>query len=99
MLKEEGIPFQKEKTVGRCHADVFIEPNILIELNGDYWHGCPKHFPKPNKMQKTAMAKDARRYYFFNKLGFKLEVIWEHELEEPEKVRARLRKLYQSTKE
>jgi hypothetical protein len=36
LLREEQIPFVKEKTVGRCHADLLIGERQLVELNG--WH-------------------------------------------------------------
>ncbi len=100
MLKEEGIPFQKEKTVGRCHADIFIAPNTLIELQGCYYHGHSCQKPPLSKMQKESMARDARRFYFFNKLGFRVEQIWECDVNDgPDKVRARLRKIYKESKE
>jgi G:T-mismatch repair DNA endonuclease (very short patch repair protein) len=91
ILKEEGISFMKEKTVGRCHADICIG-NTLLELNGCWWHGCARCFPKPTKTQREAMSKDARRYYFFKKLGFNVEIIWECELKnDPAGVRKRLK--------
>ena len=36
LLREEGIPFVREKTVGRCHADLLIGERQLVELNGCY---------------------------------------------------------------
>src|SRR6266852_5483119 len=59
ILKEEKIPFVKEKTIGRCHADIFIEPKTVIELNGCYWHGCRLCTKTYSKMQLNALAKDA----------------------------------------
>jgi G:T-mismatch repair DNA endonuclease (very short patch repair protein) len=88
ILREEGIPFQREKLIGRCHADIFIGPRTVIELNGCYWHGCPVCTKKLNQMQEESRAKDARRYYFFKKLGFDVRVIWECEVhKDPESVR------------
>lgn len=40
MLKDERIPFIAEKKISKCHVDVFIEPNIVVELNGCHWHAC-----------------------------------------------------------
>jgi G:T-mismatch repair DNA endonuclease (very short patch repair protein) len=93
ILKEEKIAFTKEKTIGRCHADIFIEPKTVIEAQGCFWHGhtCQKAF---NKMQLEAHSKDARRFAFFQRLGFKVYSIWECELEQdPEKVREKLKKI------
>ena len=97
MLKAEQIPFIKEKTIGRCHADIFIEPNKVIELNGCYWHRHQKCQTRvPSVMQLKSMASDARRYAFFKRLGFDLHIIWECELKQgPEAVRMKLRKIAQ----
>lgn len=97
LLKEERIPFTKEKTIGRCHADIFIEPKTVIELNGCYWHGCRTCTKNYSKMQLDALAKDARRYAFFQKLGFSVYVIWECQLaKDPEAVRRKLCKIYEN---
>lgn len=95
MLKDEKIPFVKEKTIGRCHADIFIEPKTVIELNGCYWHGCSLCTKKYSKMQLNALSKDAQRYAFFQRLGFKVYVIWECQVEkDPDAVREKLKKIY-----
>jgi G:T-mismatch repair DNA endonuclease (very short patch repair protein) len=95
MMKAEKIPFTKEKTIGRCHADIFIEPNKVIELNGCYWHYCTRCQKKPpSVMHKKAMASDSRRLAFFQRLGFEVHVIWECDVKnDPEKVQARLKKI------
>jgi G:T-mismatch repair DNA endonuclease (very short patch repair protein) len=94
IMQEEKIPFVKEKTIGQLHADIFIEPKTVIELNGCYWHGCPKCTKKYSKMQRTALEKDARRYAFFMRLGFDVHVIWECQVEkDPDAVRAQLKKI------
>ena len=49
---------------------------------GDYWHNNPK--------MKYTLREDVRRE-IFKKYGFDLLVIWEHELEEPEKVVEKIR--------
>lgn len=81
LLTEAGIKFKKEKCIGRCHVDIFIEPNLAIELNGCYWHGCQKCFPNPSATQKKARIKDAKRYLFFQKKEFKVVVLWECDIE------------------
>ena len=49
--------------------------NHIIEVDGDYWHNLPK-----------VKEKDKRRRKTYISLGYKLLVIWEHELENPQKV-------------
>jgi G:T-mismatch repair DNA endonuclease (very short patch repair protein) len=46
-------------------------------------------------MQKKAMASDAHRLAFFQRLGFDMHVIWECDVKkDTEKVQARLKKIY-----
>lgn len=94
-LDEDKIIYKKEKAIGRCHVDIFIEPDIVCELNGCYFHGCSECFPKPSKRQLVALAKDIRRYAFFQyKKCMKVIVIKECEvLNNPDDVRRLLRSL------
>lgn len=57
----------------RWPFDEFVPPNILIELQGDYWHGndFPDH--QERDAEKAQWAKDN---------GYCLVVIWEHEIKE-----------------
>ena len=46
-------------------------------------------------MHKKAMASDARRLAFFQRLGFEVHMIWECDVNsDPEKVQARLKNIY-----
>jgi len=98
LLKQENIPFVKEKTVGRCHVDVAIGDKFLVELNGCFWHGH-KCQGKLSARQKSALSRDARRIWFFNQLGFTVIEIWECEFHKnPDKVRAKLISIYKRCK-
>ncbi len=57
----------------RYTYDEFVFPNILIEVNGDYWHG--DNFPEQQQrdVQKAQWAEDN---------GYKLVTIWEHEIKQ-----------------
>jgi len=54
--------------------DVLVPPNILIEVQGDYWHS-EEHKP-------GIREKDARKAKWAQKHGYKLVEIWEHEINE-----------------
>lgn len=56
-----------------CIFDEFVLPNILIEVQGDYWHGdqCPDN--QRRDAEKAQWAKDN---------DFELIEIWEHEIKE-----------------
>ena len=76
ICKKNGIEFIKHKNFNlgfqRHQIDLFIEPNICIESDGDYWHANPNNYKrngrtqtgyKPNKIiskskQKITRAKD-----------------------------------------
>lgn len=93
-LEEDKIPFHKEKPIGRCHVDIFLEPRTVIELNGCYWHGCMICNRELSAKHKLVQSKDARRYGFFRNKGYDVIVFWECEVEkEPARVRKMLRLL------
>ena len=42
-LKDKGIKYEKQKQLlGITLVDFFIEPNICLYADGDYWHNIPK---------------------------------------------------------
>lgn len=42
-LKSKGIKYEKQKQLlGITLVDFFIEPNICLYADGDYWHSLPK---------------------------------------------------------
>jgi very-short-patch-repair endonuclease len=50
-------------------VDFFIEPNIVIECDGDYWHNRP-----------GAKENDARLTGLMTENGFEVYRFWEHEI-------------------
>ena len=87
-LTEDNIPFKKEKAIGRCHVDIFLEPDIAIEINGCYFHACKKCFPESSKRQLLIQRKDKNRLKFLRSQGYKVLEVWEHEMtENPDVVR------------
>lgn len=93
-LKEDKIAYTREKAIGRCHVDVFIEPNICIEINGCYWHCHSVCGADPGGLHRRQQVKDSRRYSFIRSKGFELHVFWEcHINEDPDRVRDEIRRL------
>ena len=41
-LKELNIKFESEYMINNHAVDIFIEPNICIECDGEYWHSLPE---------------------------------------------------------
>ena len=55
ICKKIGIEFVKHKNFNlgfqRHQVDVFIEPNICLESDGDFWHANPNRYKRNGKMQ------------------------------------------------
>ena len=70
-LLKRKIKFKKQYPIwqARTIPDFFIEPNICIFADGDYWHSLPH--------QKQ---KDKDRTFWLNFLGFKVYRFWEYEI-------------------
>lgn len=95
MLDAEGIPFVREKAIGRMHVDIFLAPNTVLELNGCFWHGCLVCSNKTTSAQQAAIIKDARRVFVLRRQGYDVVTIWEHEVKShPERVQAMLRGIW-----
>jgi G:T-mismatch repair DNA endonuclease (very short patch repair protein) len=69
-LSEQGILFETQKDVYGI-PDIFIEPNICIFADGDYWHGSTR--PK-------AQERDRRVNEVLESTGYKVYRFWEHEI-------------------
>ena len=66
-------------------TDIFIEPNICIEVDGDYIHGHPKKYGpedilKKGKKAKEIWARDNLVNHELNKLGYNVVRIWERDV-------------------
>ena len=69
-LSRRGISFLPNKQIGKkFNVDIFIEPNIVIECDGDYWHSSVQ-----------AIEKDGRRDKELKELGYVIYRFWEHEI-------------------
>ncbi len=82
-LSLEGIQYQKHKNFkmksGSYHVvDIFIEPNICIEIDGCYWHSCKQcGYDYPPRIEKDKLINKSLKLQ-----GYKVIRIWEHEIKE-----------------
>ena len=77
MLKAEGIPFRREKPIGECHVDIFIEPNIVVELQGCHWHACQVCSKGPmTAAERRKIMTDAARQAFLHRSGYDVIAVW-----------------------
>lgn len=94
-FKKRGINFEwnyettfgiKETYFNRIYfhkADFYLsDKNLIIEINGCYWHGCPIHYPNPSERQKARITRDNDLKQYILGQGFNMLVIWEHEIKD-----------------
>lgn len=90
-LTTDGIPFRTEVKCGKCHIDVVVG-KMAIEINGCYWHGCPRCFPSMSRKMQMKRFRDIKRYQFLGRKGYKIHIIWECDiLGKPDETREILR--------
>lgn len=100
-LDNAGIPYKKQYPIGRCHVDLMILPDLVIEVNGCFWHGHERCAKKAlSADQNRRRAKDKARYKYFLRCGYKLMLLWECDIHAGgeaatiSKIRRRLAKEY-----
>lgn len=71
------VDFETEKLINdKFCADIFVQKyNLIIYVDGCYWHACPIHFPNAKKPNT-----DNARVPYLTKCGFNVEIIWEHDI-------------------
>jgi len=81
ILTSLNIPFGHQFRLGNHLYDFHIlNTNILIEVDGDYWHSNPKKFIKLNKIQKETKQRDIKNEQLAKDKGFILLRFWEDDI-------------------
>jgi len=82
ILENNKVEFEKEFVIENKSYDFFIKPNILIEIDGDYWHGNPSVYKKSelNNIQKRKKRIDKQKNSIADKNGYLLFRIWGSDL-------------------
>jgi very-short-patch-repair endonuclease len=83
MLKELKVNYEPQKIVGPKIYDFYIiDFNLLIEVDGDYWHANPAIYLEGdhNKTQKRNVKNDRFKDILASGRGFGLIRIWESDL-------------------
>jgi len=85
ILKKLGINFIEQKLINEKYVvDVFIpESNLIIQWDGDYWHGHPKNLKNgiANKLQDTNMKKDIRINEELKNSGYNILRFWQDDVD------------------
>lgn len=72
-----NIAFETEKLINdKFCVDIFIPKyNLIIYIDGCYWHACPTHCPNAKKPNS-----DNARIPYLSKCGYNIEILWEHDI-------------------
>jgi len=89
ILVEMGIKFEPQFELKSKLYDYHIkDTNILIEVNGDFWHANPRKykatdvlpFPKKEVIAESLWKKDEKKLNIALKNGYKVLPLWEQDI-------------------
>lgn len=84
LLEDKNIKCEIEFKIGKHFVDFYLPDfNMVVEINGCYWHQCEKCNQNSGHNGMTAEEirnKEALRLEYIKSKGYKVKVIWEHDL-------------------
>lgn len=82
ILKDIGVAHEIQHLLAnKFCVDSFIpDKNLVIQADGDYWHGNPKKFPVLDKRQSRKVALDKSQDAYLKKMGLSVLRLWESQL-------------------
>jgi len=97
IIQENDLPFEYtgsgEIIIAGLNPDfVCVEHGLIIACYGCYWHGCPEHHPKQKKRYEHSLERVERLEFH----GYKVLVVWEHELKDKHKLVKRLKQFVEA---
>lgn len=82
ILKELDIRFIPQFDYGLGFADILVEPNTILFIDGDFWHGNPMRFKNFSQKQVAQKIKDEMHNIFLRLKGYKVIRLWEYDLKD-----------------
>lgn len=81
------LGFERNKRIGKWVVDlVHRDVKIIVEVNGDYWHGNPRVYPPDTYITSIGMtageknAADNYRNDQLRQMGYDVVVLWESDI-------------------
>ena len=84
MLDEMGFQYEPQKQIGAYYIDFYLpEINVILNIHGCYWHGCPEcNLTTDIKQTEKKRKYDHKRDAQLRAMGYEIITIWEHDLVE-----------------
>ena len=78
MLDGLAVPYSKQVVMlDRFCVDALVDGRVVVQFDGDYWHGHQERFPEPSKRQRDRMSKDRGIDTVLTREGFRVVRLWE----------------------
>jgi G:T-mismatch repair DNA endonuclease (very short patch repair protein) len=92
LLEVLGLTYQPQYVYGgRYVADAYVEDqNLILQFDGDYWHGHPDKFPYLSERQSRQKEVDERANDAARNLGYRVLRIWESDIRDIEGIKQRI---------
>lgn len=75
LLDDASIKYEKQKWIGIYQIDAFIEPNLAIEVDGEYWHNLPHRIKSDQNKNEFLKSQNIEIKRFWSKDILKMKSI------------------------
>jgi very-short-patch-repair endonuclease len=80
LLKSIGVDFEEQYIISNFVVDAFIPSyNIVVQFDGDYWHGNTDKFPVLTDWQIRRKELDKKQDAFILSKGWSVIRVWEYD--------------------
>jgi len=80
ILRKIGLEFEEQKLMfNKFVVDVFVR-GVVIQWDGDYWHGNPSIYSKLSDIQESKKKHDKACNAYLRKCGVKVLRFWEKDV-------------------
>lgn len=82
VLSDAGVTYVEQQPLyGKFVVDALLVGElVVVQFDGDYWHGNPAKYPNPTSRQKKCMALDRSQDAYLRACGYEVVRVWESEL-------------------
>lgn len=82
LLDALGVDYLPQHLIGdKFCVDAFIPASgLVVQFDGDYWHGHPARFPAPSPRQTKRMALDKSQDAYMTACGYTVVRLWESDM-------------------
>jgi very-short-patch-repair endonuclease len=94
-----GVPYLAQHLIaGKFCVDALLpEAKVVVQFDGNYWHGHPEMFPALSARQRHRRKLDRSQDAYLKKCGYTVVRVWERDIKAcPSEVESRLRSLLQT---